>query len=203
MAFHPLNAELNPICYLLTLLGDHPIFHISRIRVNGRKLYFLPLLVIAVSLETFGKPSYVCILKFLCRIRNYFYIGSYTIVFSIITITLQSLLIHVLFAGGRNAKTAHKLSCVSLLAALYFYVYLYHSAVIFFFFFVIFTDSICIVNTCHNMPTSTCIHLPCLFVFMTIAALWTLKSTQTEHALIESHASGLVGCPYNCRSSQN
>jgi len=135
MAFHPLNAELNPICYLLTLLGDHPIFHISRIRVNGRKLYFLPLLVIAVSLETFGKPSYVCILKFLCRIRNYFYIGSYTIVFSIITITLQSLLIHVLFAGGRNAKTAHKLSCVSLLAALYFYVYLYHSAVIFFFFF--------------------------------------------------------------------
>jgi len=31
---NPLNAELNPICYLLTLLGDHPIFHISRIRVK-------------------------------------------------------------------------------------------------------------------------------------------------------------------------
>jgi hypothetical protein len=29
-----LNAELNPICRLLTLLGAHPIFHISRIRVN-------------------------------------------------------------------------------------------------------------------------------------------------------------------------
>jgi len=32
--FNPLNAELNPICHLLTLLGAHPIFHISRIRVN-------------------------------------------------------------------------------------------------------------------------------------------------------------------------
>jgi hypothetical protein len=93
---------------------------------NGRKLYFLPLLVIAVGLETFGKPSYVCIPKFLCRRRNCFYIGSCTIVISIIAITLQSLLIHVLIAGGRNAKAAHKLSCVSLLAALYFYVYLYH-----------------------------------------------------------------------------
>jgi hypothetical protein len=29
-----LNAELNPICYLLALLGAHPILHISRIRVK-------------------------------------------------------------------------------------------------------------------------------------------------------------------------
>jgi hypothetical protein len=145
-------------------------------------------------------PSFICILKFLCRIRSYLYIRSYTIVLLIIKNTHQSQLVHVLIAGGRNAKTAHKLSHVSPLAALYFYVHLYHSAVIFF---VIFTDSICIVNTCHNTPTSTCIHLPCLFVFMTTTALCTLKSTQTEHALIESHASGLVVCPYNCRSSQN
>ena len=33
-AFNSLNAELNPMCHLLTLLGAHPIFHISRIRVN-------------------------------------------------------------------------------------------------------------------------------------------------------------------------
>jgi hypothetical protein len=33
---NPLNAELNPICHLLTLLGAHPIFHISRIRVKRR-----------------------------------------------------------------------------------------------------------------------------------------------------------------------
>jgi hypothetical protein len=32
--FNPLNAELNPISHLLTLLGAHPIFHISRISVN-------------------------------------------------------------------------------------------------------------------------------------------------------------------------
>jgi hypothetical protein len=32
--FNPLNAELNPICRLLALLGAHPILHVSRIRVN-------------------------------------------------------------------------------------------------------------------------------------------------------------------------
>jgi len=31
--FNPLNAELNPICYLLTLLAYH-FLHVSRIRVN-------------------------------------------------------------------------------------------------------------------------------------------------------------------------
>jgi hypothetical protein len=30
----PLNAELNPICYLLALLGAHHFLHISRIRVS-------------------------------------------------------------------------------------------------------------------------------------------------------------------------
>ena len=34
MLFNPLNAELNPICHLLALLGAHHILHISRIRVN-------------------------------------------------------------------------------------------------------------------------------------------------------------------------
>jgi hypothetical protein len=38
-SFNPLNAELNPICHLLVLLGAHPILHISRIRVN---IYSLP-----------------------------------------------------------------------------------------------------------------------------------------------------------------
>ena len=32
--FNPLNAELNPICYLLALLGAHHFLHISRIRVK-------------------------------------------------------------------------------------------------------------------------------------------------------------------------
>ena len=32
--FNPLNPELNPICYLLALLGAHHFFHVSRIRVK-------------------------------------------------------------------------------------------------------------------------------------------------------------------------
>ena len=32
--FNPLNSELNPICYLLALLGAHHFLHISRIRVK-------------------------------------------------------------------------------------------------------------------------------------------------------------------------
>jgi hypothetical protein len=32
--FNPLNAELNPICHLLELLGAHHILHVSRIRVK-------------------------------------------------------------------------------------------------------------------------------------------------------------------------
>ena len=38
---NPLNAELNPICQLLALLGTHPILHVSKVRVN--KLSFLHL----------------------------------------------------------------------------------------------------------------------------------------------------------------
>jgi len=32
--FNPLNAEINPICHLLALLGAHHILHVSRIRVK-------------------------------------------------------------------------------------------------------------------------------------------------------------------------
>ena len=31
---NPLNAELNPTCHLLALLGAHHIFHFSGLRVN-------------------------------------------------------------------------------------------------------------------------------------------------------------------------
>jgi len=34
ISINPLNAKLNPICYLLALLGAHLIFHVSRIRVK-------------------------------------------------------------------------------------------------------------------------------------------------------------------------
>ena len=32
--FNPLNAKLNPICYLLALLGAHHFLHVNRIRVK-------------------------------------------------------------------------------------------------------------------------------------------------------------------------
>jgi len=35
--FNPLNAELNPICHLLALLGAHHILHVSRLRVKPVK----------------------------------------------------------------------------------------------------------------------------------------------------------------------
>jgi hypothetical protein len=35
LQINPLNAELNPICHLLELLGSHHIPHISRIRVKA------------------------------------------------------------------------------------------------------------------------------------------------------------------------
>ena len=31
---NPLNPELNPICYLLAVLGAHHLLHVSRIRVK-------------------------------------------------------------------------------------------------------------------------------------------------------------------------
>jgi hypothetical protein len=34
LSLNPLNAELNPICHLLALLGAHHIFHISGLRVK-------------------------------------------------------------------------------------------------------------------------------------------------------------------------
>jgi len=32
--YNTLNAELYPICYLLSLLGAHHILHVSKLRVN-------------------------------------------------------------------------------------------------------------------------------------------------------------------------
>ena len=43
--FYPLNPELNPICYLLALLGAHHFLHVSSIRV---KLYVSPVYVAKV-----------------------------------------------------------------------------------------------------------------------------------------------------------
>jgi len=34
LGINPLNAELNPTCYLLALLGAHHIFHVGGLRVK-------------------------------------------------------------------------------------------------------------------------------------------------------------------------
>jgi hypothetical protein len=39
--FNPLNAELNPICHLLALLGAHHIFHVSVLRVNACRRFIV------------------------------------------------------------------------------------------------------------------------------------------------------------------
>ena len=39
--FNPLNPELNPICYLLALLGAHHFLHVSRIMVKSLALRLL------------------------------------------------------------------------------------------------------------------------------------------------------------------
>jgi len=37
---NPLNAELNPICHFLALLGAHHILHVSRIRVKYKTRWY-------------------------------------------------------------------------------------------------------------------------------------------------------------------
>jgi len=41
LPINPLNAELNPICHLVALLGVHHFLHVSRIRVKSLTLRLL------------------------------------------------------------------------------------------------------------------------------------------------------------------
>ena len=49
---NPLNAELNPICYLLALLGAHHFLHVSRIRIKSLILRLLMYIYIYI----YGAP---------------------------------------------------------------------------------------------------------------------------------------------------
>ena len=46
---NPLNAELNPICHQLALLGAHHILHVSKIRVKMSCVYCCSCLVCVLS----------------------------------------------------------------------------------------------------------------------------------------------------------
>ena len=60
--FNPLNAELNPICHLLALLGVHHFLHVSRIRVKrGQSKTVLFLRTVDVPLPFKCVSAYVCV----------------------------------------------------------------------------------------------------------------------------------------------
>jgi hypothetical protein len=61
-SLHPLNAELNPICHLLALLGDATTVDVSRLRVNCmRKLSKYSTLQDSKFLRTFYLLSLTCV----------------------------------------------------------------------------------------------------------------------------------------------
>ena len=51
--FNPINPELNPICYLLALLGAHHFLHVSRIKV---KLLTFRRLMSYIYIYIYGAP---------------------------------------------------------------------------------------------------------------------------------------------------
>ena len=54
---NPVNPELNPICYLLALLGAHHFLHVSRIRVKLLTFRLLmPFIYIYIYIYIYGAP---------------------------------------------------------------------------------------------------------------------------------------------------
>ena len=53
---NPLNAELNPICHLLALLGVHHFLRVSRIRVQSLTLWLLMSFYIYIYIYIYGAP---------------------------------------------------------------------------------------------------------------------------------------------------
>ena len=57
IAINPLNAELNPICHLLALLGVYHFLHISRIRVKSLTLRLLmSYIYVYIYIYIYGAP---------------------------------------------------------------------------------------------------------------------------------------------------
>jgi hypothetical protein len=60
MLLNPLNAQLNPICHLLALLGAHPILYVSRIRVN------VVLIILKTQQDEFYEVNIIYVVTLLC-----------------------------------------------------------------------------------------------------------------------------------------
>ena len=57
MTINPLNPELNPICYVLALLGAHHFLHVSRIRVKSLTIRLLMShIYIYIYIYIYGAP---------------------------------------------------------------------------------------------------------------------------------------------------
>ena len=57
LTLNPLNAELNPICYLLALLGAHHFLHVSRIRDKSLTLrQLMSYIYIYIYIYIYGAP---------------------------------------------------------------------------------------------------------------------------------------------------
>jgi hypothetical protein len=65
---NPLNAELNPICHLLALLGAHHILHVSRIRVKDKYTYIDVHILMKLRYEGHkkGESGACCLRAMLC-----------------------------------------------------------------------------------------------------------------------------------------
>ena len=66
--FNPLNAELNPTCHLLALLGAHHIFHVSGLRVNfGFYWCIVTHTVCVLDIKVFAKAAHYIEISFMTQ----------------------------------------------------------------------------------------------------------------------------------------
>ena len=64
---NPLNAELNPICCLLALLGAHHFLHVSRIRVKSLTLRLLMSYIYGdLGFESHRGHGYLSVVSVVC-----------------------------------------------------------------------------------------------------------------------------------------
>ena len=63
---NPLNSELNPICYLLALLGADHFLHVSRIRVKSLTLRLLMLACWDLGFKSHRGHGYLSVVSVVC-----------------------------------------------------------------------------------------------------------------------------------------
>jgi len=101
--FNPLNAELNPICHLLALLGVHHFLHVSRIRFNSFFDSVIAAILICFLFNTLSSSSalWAIPLTFQVRILNNTFKPTLVQKFSRIQV-YKVLALLMFFIGKRN-----------------------------------------------------------------------------------------------------